>query len=113
MLCRWCYWLCTLAPLSRGYKVGAHQLGQLVVGLQAAQQAAELMVVGVLGQALVAPQHVARARHQPRQERAPLRLPREQRPPHRRQPHLLPKAPRCQACPLPAATSQRRIVPVL
>jgi hypothetical protein len=48
-----------------GHSCGAHQLRQLVVGLKAAQQAAELVVVGVMGQARLLAQQVAGAVHQP------------------------------------------------
>ena len=67
---------------------GAHQLGQLVVGLEAPQQAAELVVVRVLRQALLRAHDVARARDERVQQLAALRVAHEQAAPHARQPHL-------------------------
>ncbi len=67
---------------------GQYQFGELVVGFEAAEQAAELVVVGVLSEALLRPQDVARARHQVVQKLAALLVAHKQRPPHRRQPHL-------------------------
>ena len=72
----------------REVESGACQLRQLVVGFEAAQEAAELVVVVVVGQALLAGQDVPRSDHQVVQEPRALRLAGEQRPPHRRQPHL-------------------------
>ena len=66
----------------------AHQLVQLVVGLQAPQQAAELMVVAVLSQPRLSLEDVPGAGHE-RIEKARARLlAGKQRPPHRGQPHL-------------------------
>ena len=53
-------------------RTGARQLGELVVGFQAAQQAAELVVVGVQGQALLRPQDLPRPLDKVVQEPAPL-----------------------------------------
>ena len=66
----------------------AYQLCKLVVGFEAAQQAAELVVVGVLCQALLRPQDLPRPLDKVVQKSAPLCVADEQGPPHRRQPHL-------------------------
>mmetsp|Transcript_14457 Transcript_14457/g.43724 ORF Transcript_14457/g.43724 Transcript_14457/m.43724 type:complete len:269 (-) Transcript_14457:1004-1810(-) len=63
------------------------QLRQLVVGFEAAQEAAELVVVRVLGQAPLRAQDVPCARRQVVQELGALALAGEQAPPHTRQPH--------------------------
>ena len=60
----------------------AHQLVELVVGLQAPQEAAELVVVPVLAQARLRAQDVPRARDQGVQEAAARLLTREERPAH-------------------------------
>lgn len=68
---------------------GIHQFRKLVVVLQASQQAAELVVIIVLGQACLSAQHVPSACHQVVQELGALCLACEQGAPDRRQPHLL------------------------
>eukprot|EP00959_Pyramimonas_sp_CCMP1952_P269727 5638941-Pyramimonas_sp.AAC.1 len=79
-----CFWAVTLNLRSRECHLRPH----LVVSLEAAEQLAVLVVVGVLRQPLLRAQDLAGARHQPGQELGALRLRREQRPPHRRQPRL-------------------------
>ena len=56
-----------------------YQLCKLVVGFEAAQQAAELVVVGVHGQALLRAKNLARPLHQVVQEPAALCVADEER----------------------------------
>ncbi len=65
-----------------------YQLCKLVVGFEAAQKAAELVVVGVQGQALLRAQDLPRPLHQMVQEPAALRVTDEERPSDRCEPHL-------------------------
>ena len=70
-----------------GVALGGDQLAQLVVRLEAAQQPAERVVVGVLLEPRPRAEQCRRAGHERPEEPRPGRVAAEQRPPYRRQPN--------------------------
>lgn len=81
--------ICLYFIKARGGAIGrSHQLRELVVGFESPQEAAELMVVLMVGEPLLRPQDVSSASHQMVQKLGSLHFVCEQRPPHRCQPNL-------------------------